>query len=441
MEVFPVASVPTLLQRATTHKAFVDKSKTISDTATPAQFTSSVKWVDWVPTFINFLRSIPGRNGVPLSYVCRPDNVIIQPNYADFLDEYIDKAPLHGSAFMSDTIEVHIYLNKFVSDNDVAESKLQALTTFNNGRRDFLALRDHYEGIGVNALDVTKADRLLDTLFYSGEKRPHMWWDEFERLLNEAFSIYNKREGRQVHSEHMKLRILCRKVQADFLQNAKAAIQLDLARVPMTLTYDAALASFRNQVNLKFPPEMSAANNRNRTRRIQQTSIRGEGRSSSRGGGRNGRNGGRSSGRFQGRGRSTHRHVNQSRRRNRSDARMVRCLNGSNMEIHPAYKFSDDEWNLLPESERNRIIEERQSYKRSRLNNNNYHQSSGSVISEITTGTPDLQSIANSVNQMSRHINELQNHNNNNNNLPPSSIMGGRNEQRELRSRNNHNNN
>ena len=104
------------------------------------------------------MRSIPGRNGVPLSYVCRPDNVIIQPNYADFLDEYINKAPLHDSAFMSDTIEVHIYLNKFVSDNDVAKSKLQALTTFNNGCRDFLALRDHYKRIGVNALDVTKAD-------------------------------------------------------------------------------------------------------------------------------------------------------------------------------------------------------------------------------------------------------------------------------------------
>ena len=81
----------------------------------------------------------------------------------------------------------------------------------------------------------------------------------------------------------------------------------------MTLTYDAALASFCNQVNLKFPPEMSAANNCNRTHCIQQTSIRGGGRSFSCGSGHNGRHGDRSSGRFQGRGRNTHRHVNQSR--------------------------------------------------------------------------------------------------------------------------------
>ena len=171
------------------------------------------------------------------------------------------------------------------------------MTTYNNGRSDFLALCDHYEGIGVNALDINKVDRLLDTYFYSGEKRPHMWWGKFERLLNEAFSIYNKRERQQVHSEHMKLPILCRKVQAGFLQSAKAVIQLDLTKVSMTLTYYAALASFCNQVNLKFPPEMFAANNRNR---------------------------------------------NQSRQRNRNDARMVRCLDGSNMEVHPSYKFSDD---------------------------------------------------------------------------------------------------
>jgi hypothetical protein len=40
----------------------------------------------------------------------------------------------------------------------------------NNGRQDFIALQEHYEGVGVNALDVTKANRILETLFYSGEK-------------------------------------------------------------------------------------------------------------------------------------------------------------------------------------------------------------------------------------------------------------------------------
>ena len=437
LEAFPIADSSILIQRAKTHQAYLDKSKTISDTATPSQFTSRVNWIDWYPTFINFLRAIPGRYGVPLSYICRPDNIVHPPVYVDFLDEYINRAPLHGAAYITDAAEVHTYLVKFISDNDVAESKIQSLATFNDGRRDFIALRDHYEGIGVNALDVTRADRTLDTLFYSGEKRPHMWWGEFERLLNEAFTIYDRREGRTVHSEHMRLRILCRKVTADFLQNARASIQLELAKDPITITYNEALTSFRNQVNLKYPPELSATSNRNRVRRINEFNTRG-----SRGRGQFSRGGRGHSSRFSNRGRGRHNrtsHYNQSNgRRNRQDARMVRCTDGTDIEVHPAYKFSDTEWKLLPEAERNRIISERSNHKRQRLSSNS------SVVSELTThNSNDMQSIAQSVNQLQQRISSIislpDTNDNDHDNIPPSSIMGGRNEQASLRSRNRQN--
>ena len=76
----------------------------------------------------------------------------------------------------------------------------------------------------------------------------------------------------------MKLRILCRKVTADFLQVAKSAIKLQLAQVPLTVTYDEALTTFRNAVNAKYPPELSASNNRNRARCINEVgSGRGRG--------------------------------------------------------------------------------------------------------------------------------------------------------------------
>ena len=38
----------------------------------------------------------------------------------------------------------------------------------NNGRLDFIALRDHYEGIGANSKESIFADKILKTLFYSG---------------------------------------------------------------------------------------------------------------------------------------------------------------------------------------------------------------------------------------------------------------------------------
>ena len=43
-----------------------------------------------------------------------------------------------------------------------------------------------------------------------------MWWEEFEKQLTKAFAIYDKKENRQVHSDEMKLRILCKKINADF---------------------------------------------------------------------------------------------------------------------------------------------------------------------------------------------------------------------------------
>lgn len=371
-----------------------------------------------------------------MCYVCRNDPVVLQPTYTDFLDEYIDKTPLDDIAFNTDSSEVYTYLVKFVTNNDTAESKIAMHSTNRDGRTAFLALRDHYEGVGVHALDITKADRYLDTLFYSGERRPHMWWGHFELLLNEIFTIYNKREGRIVHSEEMKLRILCRKVTADFLQVAKSAIQLQLAKVPITISYDDALTTFRNAVNAKFPPELAAANSRNRSRRINELSrSRGGGgrsfnaRHSGRGrggrGNRSGRNGGRSS---------------FHNRRRRSDARMVRCTDGTEMEVHPSYQFNDSEWGILPDTERNRILEERRNYKRGRNNNDTDNRS---LVSEITTGdrNDDLCSIAASVTQLQNRISSMHsvppaNANEtggDNNNRPPSSVMGGRNEQSQLR--------
>jgi hypothetical protein len=122
---------------------------------------------------------------------------------------------------------------------------LQSYKGQNNGRLDFIALKDHYEGVGLHALDITKAESVLSNLHYGGKKKPHMWWEEFEKQLTSAFTTtHNKREGQMAHSPEMKLRILLTKVMADFLVPAKAGIGIELTRIPMTLTYEQALATF-----------------------------------------------------------------------------------------------------------------------------------------------------------------------------------------------------
>ena len=72
----------------------------------------------------------------------------------------------------------------------------------NDGRLDFTALKNHYEVVGVHSIDIIKADNIIQYLFYSGEKKPHMWWDEFKRQSTYAFNTYDRHKKRSVHSDN-----------------------------------------------------------------------------------------------------------------------------------------------------------------------------------------------------------------------------------------------
>ena len=170
---FPVADTHALLRQEQTHLKFMKKSKTIVESAKPGRLTLEMKWHDWKPTFINFLRSIPGRDGVPLSYVVRANDAPDPTPNLDFLDDYVAMAPLVGETFAVDSNEVHTYIVKFITGNHVAESKIQPRLTDTDGRVDFKLLVAHYEGVGINSVDVLRAERIIETLHYSGEKRSH----------------------------------------------------------------------------------------------------------------------------------------------------------------------------------------------------------------------------------------------------------------------------
>eukprot|EP00978_Attheya_sp_CCMP212_P034492 scaffold144715_cov44-Attheya_sp.AAC.2 len=92
-------------------------------------------------------------------------------------------APLIGVAYTIDAAQVHTFITNLMAGNSTAEAKVEPDSELNDGRRDFKNLRDHYEGIGVHAVDITKTDNDLQTLFYAGEKPPHMWWEESKNAL------------------------------------------------------------------------------------------------------------------------------------------------------------------------------------------------------------------------------------------------------------------
>lgn len=417
-EAFPVQQVADLIRNYKSHQAFIEKSKTLIDTAKPNKFKDTYKWEDWCPTFLNFLRSIPGRNGVPLSYVCRTNEFPLPYNEnLDFMDNYVIRAPLTGDAFKVDAAEVHTYLVNFMAGNNTAEVKMLPYADNHNGRLDFKALKDHYEGVGVNAVNILKAEETIRNLFYSGEKKPHMWWEEFEKRLTHAFTVFDKKEKRTVYSDEMKLRMLTQKINADFLQHTKASINIELTKSPVTMTYQQALMSFRNEVNRKFPPEM--ATNNTRARRVNEV-MRG-GRSSGRYGGRGGRfghRGGRGRGQF-GRG---GRGMGRGSGRGHPDARFITGIDGRTIEVHPAYNFSPLIWNNLPQLEKKRIMQERSDYRSAKRQK----------ISETGTAIPGANQNPSGTNTVISNVST------DNTAAPtiPTSIMGGRNEQHSLRSRN-----
>ena len=120
LTLFTVANVAEYIKRYKHQEAYIKKSSTLTYMAKSEEFTDRMKRIDWYPTLINLLREIIRRNVVPLSYLCRPTNMQAKAVYKDFIDEYIDKAPLVGQAFTTDAAEVHTYIVRFASENMVA---------------------------------------------------------------------------------------------------------------------------------------------------------------------------------------------------------------------------------------------------------------------------------------------------------------------------------
>jgi len=165
----------------------------MTPTAMPVYFLPSIQWDDWAPTFLNFLHTIPGRNGVPLDYMCRL-NVLPDRSFQDnILKKYTHQAPLVGKCFTTDASDVHAYLANLIIKNKTAEAKTQGNIALKNGQLNYTALRDHFQGVCINSLDILKAEGLLESLFYVDEKKPHMWWKKIETNLTSAFTTYDRK--------------------------------------------------------------------------------------------------------------------------------------------------------------------------------------------------------------------------------------------------------
>ena len=128
-------------QRAALQKTDTDQVDTISKAADPGKFKDEKKWPDWEPAFVNYLSTIPGVEGVPLSYVVRANDA--PDHQTDFGDDFISRsvagAPLQGAAFRADARKVHQLLMNFLVAES-AEQWIRGHVNQVNGRLDMVAL-------------------------------------------------------------------------------------------------------------------------------------------------------------------------------------------------------------------------------------------------------------------------------------------------------------
>ena len=100
----------------------------------------------------------------------------------DFLEEYVRIAPIACVAYEIDSFKNRTYIMNYITVNSNAEPVIQALQNTRDGKVAFTALSELNTEVGIHSVNITKADQIIATIFYQGEKQPHMWWSEFEKV-------------------------------------------------------------------------------------------------------------------------------------------------------------------------------------------------------------------------------------------------------------------
>ena len=111
-----------------------DQVETISKVADSGKFKDECKWADWEPAFTNYLSTIPGVYGIPLSYViCENNDPQHNQDFGEaFTQEMISCASLRGANFHADSRKVHQLLKNYLVVES-AEQWIHDIEHLNNG--------------------------------------------------------------------------------------------------------------------------------------------------------------------------------------------------------------------------------------------------------------------------------------------------------------------
>ena len=145
-------------QRADVRKQLKDQSDEKAKVASPGPLISESKWTEWEPKFSNYLSTLLGMHGIPLSYVIRdkdtPDRV---GPHASYTEECVACAPLTGVAYEADRSRVHQSLVSFTTGQP-SEHWIKSVNQYKDGRRSMTALKITFQ---VRAMPRVESQKLI----------------------------------------------------------------------------------------------------------------------------------------------------------------------------------------------------------------------------------------------------------------------------------------
>jgi hypothetical protein len=231
--------IETARLRAEIRKNNAEDSHELSKAADPGKLKKAKDWISWSRGFVNFLATIHGHDGVPLSYVIReneaPDYSLEQEPGFDFEQLAIASAPLTGLIFTNDARKVHQILRGLVQ-GELAENWIKPKEKKQNGRIDFITLKDHYDGEGNKDILIQEAETLRDNLTYKNERS--MSFEKFLMNMQKMFTGYA--DNLEPIPKEQKVRLLFQKVQSPALNDLKRTlkVQHSLDKGGNSVTYD-----------------------------------------------------------------------------------------------------------------------------------------------------------------------------------------------------------
>jgi hypothetical protein len=219
--------------RADVRQVEKDQADTVSKAAEPGKFNDKRKWPEWEPAFVNYLSTIPGVSGVPLSYVVRekeaPDGTV---ECSSFNEKAIACAPLTGPTYQADACKVHQLIKRFLQ-TETAEQWVKPIARHQSGRQDMQALRSRCSGKGNTSRRIAVAEQLRDSLHYKNEKS--LQFSTFLDTLQKMFYIFEE-EKEEISEHQAKVRMLLKKVEHPQLQDAVGALRVRVQMDGITFT-------------------------------------------------------------------------------------------------------------------------------------------------------------------------------------------------------------